>query len=74
MKNFIHLQPRAWGFVNQISRIFLLVLCGVVLGFSPLYAHEPAESVHGSASPDKGFELSGFQSNPDSPLGDKSIH
>ena len=57
MKNFIHLQPRAWGFVNQISRIFLLVLCGVVLGFSPLYAHKPAESVHGSSSPDKGKDL-----------------
>ena len=57
MKNFIHLQPRVWGFVNQISRIFLLVLCGVVLGFSPLYAHKPAESVHGSSSPDKGKDL-----------------
>ena len=44
MKNFIRLQPRAWGFVNQISRIFFLVLCGVVLGVSSLYAHESHDS------------------------------
>ncbi|MFP6637670.1 MAG: c-type cytochrome, partial [Nitrospinaceae bacterium] len=53
MKNFIRLQPRVWGFVNQISRIFFLVLCAGVSAASPVYAHAPMDMDSAAPEVDK---------------------
>jgi len=57
MKNFIRLQLPAWGFVNQIRRVLFLVLCGLVLGTSSLYAHGPLEHAPGSTAGEQKKDL-----------------